>query len=183
MEKRDDPKKQTPGGEIVPPVPVEEVTLRDYLRQVKLHISRGRQKDAFALLRQAKVHFPDDPFILSYFGCLQAQVDKRYRAGIEASIKALAAVKEDSSFEEGKIFSLFYLNLGKAYVAAGKKKDALETFKRGLKYDTMNRDLLSEVRALGKREAAPVPFLDRSNPINKYVGKILRKPSKTEEKK
>jgi len=183
MDKRDEPKKQTTNGEIAPCVPVAEVTLRDYVRQVKLHLSRGRQKEAFALLREARVHFPDDPFILSYFGCLQAQVDKRYRSGIEACIKALAAVKQGSSLGEEKLLPLFYLNLGKAYVATGKKKDALETFNKGLKHDIMNRDLQREVQALGRRAAAPVPFLDRSNPINKYVGKILRKQSKTEGKK
>lgn len=108
---------------------------------------------------------------------------KRYRTGIETCIKALAAVKQGSSFGQEKLFPVFYLNLGKAYVAAGKKKDALEAFNKGLKYDTTNRDLEKEVRALGKRKTAPVPFLDRSNPINKYIGKILQKSGKTADKK
>jgi tetratricopeptide (TPR) repeat protein len=183
MEKHDDPKKQTAGSELVPYVPAEELTPRDYLRQVKIHLSKGRQKEAFGLLQQANVHFPDDPFILSYYGCLQALVDKRYRTGIETCKKALALARKTSSFGEEILYPVFYLNLGRAYVAAGKKKDALETFHKGLKFDNTNRDLQKEVRALGKRKAAPVPFLDRSNPINKYIGMILRKSSKTAEKK
>jgi len=183
MENNDDPKKQTTGGELVPYVPAEEIKPRDFLRQVKTHLSKGRQKDAFRLLQQANVHFPDDPFILSYFGCLQVLVDRRYRTGIETCKKALAIIKKSASFGEEMLFPVFYLNLGRAYVAAGKKKDALETFQKGLKYDNTNRDLQKEVRALGMRKAAPVSFLDRSNPINKYVGMILRKSSQTAEKK
>jgi tetratricopeptide (TPR) repeat protein len=183
MEKQDDPKKPTAGRELVPYVPHKELTPRDYLREVKLHLSKGRQKDAFDLLQQAQVHFPYDPFVLSYLGCLQALVGKRYRTGIETCKKALALIKKSSSFGEEMLYPVFYLNLGRAYVAAGKKKDALETFLNGLKFDNTNRDLQKEVRALGKRKAAPVSFLDRSNPINKYIGLILRKSSKTAEKK
>ena len=182
MGKNDDSKKQNGGNEL-PYVPAEKLTPRDYLRQVKVHLSKGRQKDAFGLLQQAHLHFPDDPFILSYYGCLQALVDKRYRTGIEACKKALALIRKNAFFGEETLVPVFYLNLGRAYVAAGKKKDALETFHKGLKFDNTNRDLQKEVRALGKRKAAPVAFLDRSNPINKYIGLILRKSSKTAEKK
>jgi tetratricopeptide (TPR) repeat protein len=182
MEKHDDPKKRT-GGELVPYVPAEELTPRDYLRQVKINLSKGRQKEAFSLLQQASIHFPEDPFILSYYGCLQALVDKKYRTGIETCKKALVLIKKGSSFGEEMLYPVFYLNLGRAYVAAGKKKEALETFYKGLKFDNTNRDLLKEVRALGKRKPAPVPFLDRSNPINKYIGLILRKSGKTATKK
>ncbi len=183
MEKNDDPKKQTRGGELMPYVPPEELTPRDFLRQVKVQLAKGRQKEAFSLLQRAHVHFPDDPFILSYFGCLQAIVDKKYRTGIEKCKKALVLVKQSESFGEEMLFPVFYLNLGRACVAAGKKKEALEAFNKGLKYDNSNRELQKEVRALGKRGAAPVSFLDRSNPINKYIGLILRTSSKTAGKK
>lgn len=183
MDKHDDPKKHGPAGELVRYVPAEELTPRDFLRQVKISLSKGKQKEAFSLLQRAHVNFPDDPFILSYFGCLQAIVDKRYRTGIETCKKALALIKQSSSFGEEMLFPVFYLNLGRAYVAAGKKKDALETFNKGLKFDNSNRDLQKEVRALGKRKAAVVPFLDRSNPINKYIGLILHKSDKAADKK
>ena len=183
MEKHDDSKKPAAGDALVPSASAEELTPRDFLRQVKIHLSKGRQKEAFGLLQKANVHFPDDPFILSYFGCLQALVDKRYRTGIETCKKALALIKKSETFGEEMLYPVFYLNLGRAYVAAGKKKDALETFSKGLKYDNTNRDLQKEVRALGNRKAAPVPFLDRSNPINKYIGMILRTSSKAAAKK
>ncbi len=182
MEKHDD-KKQHAGTDLVPYVAPEEAKPRDYLRQVKIHLSKSKLKEAFGLLQKASIHFPDDPFILSYYGCLQALVDKKYRTGIETCKKALALIQESSSFGEEMLYPVFYLNLGRAYLAAGKKKDALETFYKGLKFDNSNRELVKEVRALGKRKAALVPFLDRSNVINKYIGLILRKSTKTAAKK
>jgi hypothetical protein len=76
-----------------------------------------------------------------------------------------------------------YLNLGRAYVAARRKRDALDAFRKGLEYDKSNREILVEIRALGSRKKAVVPFLDRSNPINKYIGKIVHKENKTTDKK
>jgi len=183
MEKHDDPKKHAAGREPEHDVPAGELTARDYLRQVKINLSKGRQVEAFGLLQRANVNFPDDAFVLSYYGCLQALVDKKHRTGIENCKRALALVKKSFSFGEEMLYPVFYLNLGRAYVAAGKKKEALETFYKGLQFDNTNRDLQKEVKALGKRKAAPVPFLDRSNPINKYIGMILRPSGKTAEKK
>jgi tetratricopeptide (TPR) repeat protein len=183
MEKYDDTKKHTAAGGLEHDVAAGELTARDYLRQVKINLSKNRQLDAFVLLQQANVHFPNDPFVLSYYGCLQALVDKKYRTGIENCKRAMVLVKKSFSFGEEMLYPVFYLNLGRAYVAAGKKKEALETFYKGLQFDNTNRDLQKEVRALGKRKAAPVPFLDRSNPINKYIGMILHPSNKAVEKK
>ncbi len=155
----------------------------EYLRQVKAHLRKGDQKEAFSLLQQASVEYPDDPFILSYYGCLQALVDKKYRSGVDKCKQAISLLKKESSFGEDMLYPAFLLNLGRAYIAAGRKKDALETFEKGLKYDSSNRDIQLELRALGSRKKAPVPFLDRSNPINKYIGLILRKGNKAPVKK
>jgi tetratricopeptide (TPR) repeat protein len=160
-----------------------EIKPGEYLRAVKAHLRKGNQKEAFGLLQQAALEYPDDPFILSYYGCLQALVDKKYRAGVEKCKQALSLIKKESSFGEDLLYPVFYLNLGRAYLAAGKKKDALDAFEKGLKYDINNRDILMELRGLGPRKKAPVSFLDRSNPINKYIGLILRTSDKTPDKK
>ncbi len=178
MKEHDDSKKPEKAGELVPYVPAEEIRPADYLRAVKARLRSGRQKEAFGLLLQASVRYPDEPLILSYYGCLQAIVDKRYRSGVETCKRAIALFKKEASFDEDALYPVFYLNLGRAYVAAGKKRDAIDAFKKGLKYDNSHYDLLKELRGLGIREKPPVPFLDRSNPINKYVGLILHKAKK-----
>ncbi|TFG88565.1 MAG: tetratricopeptide repeat protein, partial [Candidatus Atribacteria bacterium] len=76
-------------------------------------------------------------------------------------------------------FPTFYLNLGRAYIVAGKKQDAIEAFQKGLSYDEENKDLLWEARKLGMRKNPVIPYLKRTNPINKYIGMILHKLGKS----
>ncbi len=159
-----------------------EVRPADYLRAVRMHLKNGKQKEAFKVLQQASVQFPDEPLVLSYYGCLLAVVDKKYRSGVETCKKAITVLQQKEMFEEEILYPLFYLNLGRAYLAAGKKQDAIDAFYDGMQYDSGNSELKRELRALGIRKQPPVPFLDRSNPINKYIGLLLHKPQKTPEK-
>jgi tetratricopeptide (TPR) repeat protein len=183
MNETDNSIKSVNASGSMPPDKAGIIRPGEYLRQVKAHLRNGSQKEAFSLLQQASVEYPDDPFILSYYGCLQALVDKKYRAGVDKCKQAISLLKRESSFGEDMLYPAFLLNLGRAYVAAGRKKDALDTFEKGLKYDSNNRDIQMELRALGSRKKALLPFLDRSNPINKYIGLILRKENKATVKK
>ena len=182
MRDKDETKKAVSQNKPAPDSSAEVIKPSDYLRAVKASLRKGNQKEAFGLLQQAALQYPDDPFILSYYGCLQALVDKRYRAGVENCKKAISLIKQASSFGEEMFFPAFYLNLGRAYVAAAKKDEAFDAFRKGLKYDSGNRDFLNEMRVMGKRKKAPVPFLDRSNLINKYIGMILHKVNKAPDK-
>jgi len=178
MDKKNGPKH--PGGE-EPAQPEEQADIkpRDYLRAVRAQFRGGKQKEAYQLLLQATVQYPDDPLILSYFGCLQAIVDKKYRSGVEACKRAIVLLKRKETFDEELLFPVFYLNLGRAYVAAKKKKDAIDSFQKGLQYDNGNNYLKQELQKLGVRKQPPVPFLDRSNPINRYIGLVLHKTKKS----
>ena len=182
MKGHDDTKKPKSGGESAPSDHAEEIKPSAYLRAVKGHLRSGKQKDAFGLLQRASVQFPDEPLILSYYGCLQAIVDKKHRTGVEACKRAIALFKRKKSSGEEVLYPVFYLNLGRAYLAAGKKKDAIDAFHKGLQYDKSNSLLRKELRGLGMRKPPPVPFLDRANPINKYIGMILQKAKKEPEK-
>lgn len=177
MDKNDDKKKSGNAGKPASPRP------SDYLRTVKSYLKKGAQKEAFILLQQAALQYPDDPFILSYYGCLLAIVERRYRAGVDCCRQALVLLEQQSSFGEEMLYPIFYLNLGRAYVAAGKKKEAFAELQRGLKFDNSNGEILREIRTLGWRKSALVPFLDRSNPINKYIGLILHETMKASDKK
>jgi tetratricopeptide (TPR) repeat protein len=154
-----------------------------YMRPVIAHLRKGEQKEAYGLLQHAFLEYPDDPFVLSYYGWLQALVDKKYRAGVDKCQQAISTIQKLSAFNEDMLYPLFYLNLGKAYVAARRKRDAFDAFGKGLEFDKTNREILMEMRALGSRKKATVPFLDRSNPINKYIGKMVNKKNKATDKK
>jgi len=148
----------------------------EYFRQVKAHLSAGKQKEAFAILQQSIIHFPNEPVLLSFYGCLLVLVEKKYRMGIETCLKALEKLRIKGSFDEEVYYPVFYYNLGRAYAAAGKRKEALDALKKGLSYDQSNNDIMKELRSMGMRRGKPpIPFLDRSNPLNRYIGIMLQK--------
>lgn len=179
MNNQDVPKKTGNAGEAGPAAQNEEIKPIDYLRAVRSHIRNGKHKDAYSLLLQASVRFPDEPLILSYYGSLQAAVDKKFRRGVENCKRAILMLEEGGPSSEKTYYPVCYHNLGKAFIAAGRKKDALDALKKGLTYDSGNIDLKKELQDLGVRKPLPVAFLDRSNPINVVLGMIRKSPKKT----
>ena len=148
-------------------------TTSEYLEEVKELLKGKNKRAALRVLSEAMEHYPDDPFILSYYGCLDAIANRNYRDGIDACLLAIEGLKKKVPFGEDFFFPVFYLNLGRAYLAAGKRKEAMTAFNKGLAVDTQNKDILWEIRKLGIRQKPPVPFLQRSNPINRYIGIML----------
>jgi tetratricopeptide (TPR) repeat protein len=175
MAEHDEPKALGTRSEPAPPDLTKELTSADYMRVVNAHLLKGNYRDAYAILRQAVVLHPDDPFILSYYGSLQAVVDKKYRSGVDACERALVLLKKKALIGEDVLYPVFYLNLGRAYRAAGKRANAIDAFYMGLQYDHDNGAILKELQGMGMRGNPPVPFLARSNPINKYLGMILHR--------
>jgi len=157
----------------------EELQPIDYIRAVNFHLMRGNQKEAYAMSKQAAVVYPDNPFVLSNYGSLQAIVDKKYRSGIENCTRAIALYKKKSLNGDVERYAVLYLNLGRVYLAAENKKDAISAFKRGLQYDHKYTAIVKKLQKLGARGKPVVSFLDRSNPINKYLGMILHNDDNT----
>jgi tetratricopeptide (TPR) repeat protein len=158
-----------------------------YLRTVKALLSKGKRREAYELLQSVVVKHENDPFLLSYFGYLAAVVGGKYRNGIESCTLAITLYKKKMLLNEDNVeeelIAVLYLNLGRAYLAGGKKKDAIASLYKGLQFDRQNSDLLAEVRKLGIRKKIPITFLDRSNPINALFGRMMRKNVKHAAKK
>jgi tetratricopeptide (TPR) repeat protein len=150
----------------------------DYIKAARARLREGNHREAYGVLQQAIADYPENALILSYFGCLQAIVDRKYRSGIDACRRALALFKAPDKYSIGVIYPILYLNLGRACLAAGRKQEAIEAFIKGLKYDRSHRELKKELVLLGIRKQPVVPFLSRSNPINKYIGMLLHSSRK-----
>jgi tetratricopeptide (TPR) repeat protein len=179
MDKHDNRKKSADKSGSTPDDQGVELKPHDYLRTMNLHLLKGNHRDAYAVLKPAVVLYPDDPYILSFYGSYQAIMDKKYKSGIENCKKAIVLLmKKSSASGETRRFAILYLNFGKAYLAGGKKKDAIAAFKKGLQYDTRNAPLLKELETLGTRKKPTIAFLDRANPINKYLGMIRQQEKK-----
>jgi len=157
----------------------ESTTPAESLKRIQLHLMSSRPRDAYELLKDAVVMFSDDPVHLSYYGYLKAAVEGKYRSGIEDCLRAVSLFQKkmwvgDNDVETAQK-AVLYLNLGKAYYASGRRKDAIDTFHKGLQFDPKNRDLQATLRKVGIRKLIPFPFLNRSNPLNEFVGRMLRK--------
>ena len=84
---------------------------------------------------------------------------------------AISLCEEAIQKEPGN--SLHYLNLGRIYLIDNKRVEAINTFREGLNYEA-NPLIVDELNKLGPRKPPIFPFLKRSNPINRYLGIILR---------
>jgi tetratricopeptide (TPR) repeat protein len=149
----------------------------EYVKAARAHLRNGQRKQAYSILLQAMALYPGHAVILSYCGWLQAIVDKKYQSGIATCRKAFVAFKASDPHTAGIVYPILYLNLGRAFLAAGKKKVAIENFNQGLKHDRSHIELRKEMQLLGSRKKPLMPFLSRSNPINKYMGILLHETS------
>jgi tetratricopeptide (TPR) repeat protein len=69
-----------------------------------------------------------------------------------------------------------YLNLGRVYMNAGRKADALETLRSGTDKglsSAENAEIRLLLDKLGSRKKSVFPFLPRSHFLNKYIGLLL----------
>ncbi len=150
----------------------------EYFEEAKRLLRKGNGKRALNTLEHALEKFPDDPFLLSYYGCLVAIVNKNPKDGIKICRDAIEHLNETIPFGSELFYPTFYLNLGRAYLKDDNRKEAIEAFEEGLKNDPENRDLLWELKKLGTRKRTPIPFIRRGNPINKYIGMLLARIAK-----
>lgn len=150
----------------------------EYFSEVQQLLRRAKGRQALDTLREGLESYPTDAFLLSYYGCLIAIVENNTKEGITICENAIKALEIGMPFGSEFFYPVFYLNLGRAYLKAGRKAEAIKAFQQGLRSDPENSDIQWEMRKLGSRKNPPVPFLKRGNPINKYIGLLLGKPTK-----
>jgi tetratricopeptide (TPR) repeat protein len=69
--------------------------------------------------------------------------------------------------------AVHFLNLGRIYLLMKNREAAIRSFREGLKYGS-NDEITDELQRLGVRSAPVLSFLNRSNPLNKYLGILLK---------
>lgn len=127
-------------------------------------LSAGRTDLALGCFRRA-VSRDKSPLAWSYLAYCQAKVERKYR---EAVAICMDARKEDPQNSD------IYLNLGRVHLLAGNRKQAIQVFRLGLRLGK-NIRISNELNSLGIRKSPPIPFLDRGNPLNKFLGIIMTK--------
>lgn len=107
----------------------------------------------------------DIPQYASCFAYCIARERGQYQLAMTLCEKAIAREPENT---------LHYLNLGRVFLLAGKKTEALDVFRRGVSQERDQR-IIDELNRLGERKPPVFPFLKRSNPLNKYLGMLLKR--------
>lgn len=122
------------------------------------------------------------PAAESYLGYCMAKERGQLREAVRLCQAALSAEPNNPAH---------YLNLGRVFLLAQDKATAISTFWKGISKDPGAERLrlvgraqrghsrehgliLDELRRLGIRKKAPFPSLDRSHPLNRVAGKVLR---------
>lgn len=153
------------------PPPKPQKSKAEYAEAIRLDL-KSNKKAALGTAHEALEKFPDDPFFLSYCGYFTAMVEGKSREGAGMCEAAITILRKSKSTDIAFFLPRFYLHLGKVYMKADRKQPAINAFQEGLKFDSRNRELLSELKVIGSRKSPVIPFLGRSNPINKFLGKL-----------
>jgi tetratricopeptide (TPR) repeat protein len=103
------------------------------------------------------------PHYLSYLGFCVAKERGQVQKGIALCSEALESEPENG---------LHFLNLGRIYLVAGNKEEAIRVFRKGLGFG-QNKEITSILDAIGTRSPLLFPSLSRKNPLNRYLGKVL----------
>jgi tetratricopeptide (TPR) repeat protein len=138
---------------------IELTREQEYLRALTIFLDAYGAEDASSPLILSKT--AKSASGLSYFGLCLMLVQKKTKQAIELCKRAI-----ELEFYDGN----HYANLARVYIAAGNRKKALDTLQQGEKEHPDDETLQQVRRQLGIRSTPPVPFLDRSNPINVTLG-------------
>jgi tetratricopeptide (TPR) repeat protein len=125
-------------------------------------LADGRPKQALMFFARASAE-DNSPLVRSYIAYCRAMTDGIYAEVVGICLEALR--------EEPKNTDI-YLNLGRIHLLADNRKQAIQVFRLGLR-QSRNSRISAELNALGLRKQPPLPFLQRSNPVNKYLGLIM----------
>ncbi len=105
------------------------------------------------------------PVYSSYFGYCIAKERGQVQKGMQLCSEAIEREPE---------YAAHYLNLGRIYLVAGNKPEAINVFRKGLAYGP-NEEIIGLLDSIGTRNPLIFRSLSRKNPLNKYLGLLLRK--------
>lgn len=137
---------------------------QELFQQGRELLKLGERLKALGFFERAHEIDPDNARFLSYLGMCIAYERRLKR---EALRLCKWALKEDPKNPEQ------YLNLGKVYLVFGCHSDAIVIFRKGMRIDNDNPEIITELQAMGIRKKPVIPFLSRGHFLNKYIGIAL----------
>ena len=139
--------------------------MRSEFRQGVISLADGDHDAALQAFAQANLVTPaDDVFknkYQSFYGL--ALIYTGHPRGIKLC--------HSSAVDELRDGDVFY-NLARAELELGNRQTAIQALQRGLDIDKSHPGLIHLRQRIGIRRKRPLPFLRRSNPLNKVIGKL-----------
>jgi predicted Zn-dependent protease len=103
------------------------------------------------------------PLIISAHALCLAEVKKEFKAAVNMCHEAVK--KEPKNPEH-------YYRQGRILILSGRKKDSIWVLRMGLRHGK-HKGIIDALGSMGIRRPPPLVFLSRSNPLNKYLGRLL----------
>jgi Flp pilus assembly protein TadD len=138
-------------------------------RRALERIKRHRFRQAMPLLAKALRIAPTEPLYLSYYGLCLAEVKGEFEHAIGVCERASRARPIDP---------IINVNLGKVHKMRGDYASAHKTFLKAWAGNKRHPAPATELSRLGIRRPPVIRFLSRSNPCNKYLGRLRAKISR-----
>jgi Flp pilus assembly protein TadD len=135
---------------------------RDLFRRAEIQINRGRYREASSLLTHALKISPDNPIYVSHLG---------YCIGMLGNIEGGEKMCRRAA-QLAPAVPIVLVNLGKILVDTGRRQEARKLFAQAYRIDNTHSPAALELSRLGVRRQPVIPFLDRGNVLNKYLGKL-----------
>ena len=139
-------------------------------------LEAGRGLEALALFeaaielqRRLGAKAPQARYLSFYGLCLALEAD-RPRDGAELCRQAIGLEFYNADLS---------WNYARGLLALDRRKDAYQAFVKGLSVQKNHQGILRELARMGWRKKPVVPFLDRKNPVNVALGKMLRDSRKS----
>lgn len=105
-----------------------------------------------------------NPYYMSYLGVVLARAERRWGEAERLCDTAVRMKRNQAQL---------YLNLAEVYMAAGRREDAMEVLRSGLRYARRDVRLNIAMNRLTERRRPVLRFLSRKHPLNRQLG-LLR---------
>ncbi|MDA8155697.1 MAG: tetratricopeptide repeat protein [Actinomycetota bacterium] len=128
-------------------------------------LKRGEMLMALPFFEKSFTLDPSNSMCLSYVALLTGLERGLVLEAIELAKKAIAQSPE---------MPVLYINLGKLYAKAGKYQDAMDAIRQSLTYGVIPEAKLM-LDEISPRMRPFFPFLQRSNFLNRWAGKLMKK--------
>jgi tetratricopeptide (TPR) repeat protein len=148
----------TNGGERAAP-PAAHVILEEGIARYR----DGDVREAHAHFERAHRRDPADPRTMSWYGVTLVLVEKNWSLGVLYCDQALRLTGPEPEL---------FLNQARAHLALGQRERAVRAIARGLSANPHDPALKLAHSSMGWRRRPVLPCLPRSNPLNRWLGKL-----------